>query len=270
LKIRCAKLPSWNSKRHQTSYSEVDDTIDINSTQLAEALNSGCRIIITTLQKFSFVLDKIKDLPKRNYALIVDAAHSSRSGESATNLRRVLAASSLEEAEQEECGGEEYDPKEEVLKAMTARGPQKNMSFFAFTATPKHKTLEMFGTDDLDGKPQPFHLYSMRQAIEEGFILDVLQNYTTYKTFYKLAKAIEEDPELDRKKVTQEIARYVSLHPPQPRPEDRGDGRAFQELHLQEDRRQGKGDGCHSIALARRPIQTGVRQISQGERLLDN
>ncbi|QDT48923.1 Type I restriction enzyme R protein [Symmachiella dynata] len=191
----------------------VVEKIDTNSTQLAESLNSGCRIIITTLQKFSFVLDKIGNLPKRNYALIVDEAHSSQSGESASNLRRVLAANSLEEAEQEEGGSEEYDPEEEILKAMTARGPQKNMSFFAFTATPKHKTLEMFGTNDSNGKPHPFHLYSMRQAIEEGFILDVLQNYATYKTYYKLAKAIQDDPELDRKKATQAIARYVSLHP---------------------------------------------------------
>ena len=191
----------------------VVEKIDVNSAQLADSLNSGTRIVITTLQKFSFVLDKIKELPKRNYALIVDEAHSSQTGESAANLRRVLTATSLEEAEKEESGSEEYDPEEEIIKALAARGPQKNLSFFAFTATPKHKTLEMFGTDGPDGKPEPFHLYSMRQAIEEEFILDVLDKYTTYKTYYKLAKAIEDDPELDRKKATQAIARFVSLHP---------------------------------------------------------
>lgn len=191
----------------------VVQKIDVNSAQLADALTSGCRIVITTLQKFSFVLDKIKELPKRNYALIIDEAHSSQTGESASNLRRVLAATNLDEAEHEDEPRDEYDPEEEILKVMAARGPQKNLSFFAFTATPKHKTLEMFGRNDAAGKPQPFHLYSMRQAIEEGFILDVLQNYTTYRTYYKLAKAIEEDPELDRKRATQAIARFVSLHP---------------------------------------------------------
>jgi type I restriction enzyme R subunit len=193
----------------------VVQKIDVNSAQLADALSSGCRIVITTLQKFSFVLilDKIKELPKRNYALIVDEAHSSQTGESASNLRKVLAATNLEEAEQEESSAAEYDPEEEIATAINARGPQKNLSFFAFTATPKHKTLELFGSPGVDGKPEPFHLYSMRQAIEEGFILDVLQNYTTYKTYYKLTKAIEDDPELDRVKATQAIARFMSLHP---------------------------------------------------------
>jgi len=190
----------------------VVQKIDEDSGQLAEALASGTRIVITTLQKFSFVLDKIKDLPRRNYALIVDEAHSSQTGESATNLRRVLAATSLEEAEGKEDGGS-ADAEDEILKVIDARGPQKNMSFFAFTATPKHKTLEMFGRDGSDGKPVPFHLYSMRQAIEEGFILDVLTNYTTYKTYYKLSKAVEDDPEMDRTRATNAIARFVSLHP---------------------------------------------------------
>ena len=190
----------------------VVQKIDEDSGQLAEALASGTRIVITTLQKFSFVLDKIKDLPRRNYALIVDEAHSSQTGESATNLRRVLAATSLEEAEGQD-GGAPADTEDEIVKVINARGPQKNMSFFAFTATPKHKTLEMFGRDGPDGKPEPFHLYSMRQAIEEGFILDVLRNYMTYKTYYKLSKAVEDDPEVDRTRATNAIARFVSLHP---------------------------------------------------------
>jgi len=105
------------------------------------------------------------------------------------------------------------DHEEEILKTMLKRGRQPNISFFAFTATPKYKTLEVFGTQGADGKPHPFHLYSMRQAIEEGFILDVLKNYTTYRTYYKLIKAIEDDPEVDKRKAGQALARFMSLHP---------------------------------------------------------
>lgn len=185
----------------------VVQQIDEDSAQLAAAINGGARIIITTLQKFSFVLDKVKEAPRRNYAVIVDEAHSSQTGESAGHLRRALAG----ENEQEEGTGDEAE--EEILRTIKARGPQKNLSFFAFTATPKHKTLEMFGQDGPDGRPVPFHLYSMRQAIEEGFILDVLKNYCTYQTYYRLTKAVEDDPEVDRKKAVQAAARFVSLHP---------------------------------------------------------
>ncbi len=189
--------------------------IDENSSQLADAIRAGSRVIITTLQKFPHVLDKIKDLPKRRYGIIVDEAHSSQGSESAQGIKNALAAANLEEAEEAE---KEIDPtenaaEEEILRAMRVRGPQKNLSYFAFTATPKHKTLELFGHNDPDGKPQPFHLYSMRQAIEEGFILDVLKNYTTYKTYYRLAKAIQDDPEMERARATQAVARFVSLHP---------------------------------------------------------
>lgn len=189
--------------------------IDENSEQLADAIKAGAKIIITTLQKFSFVLEKIKTQPKRNYALIVDEAHSSQTGESASNLKKVLTVGSLEEAEKHDGNTDptQNDAEKEIQKAIEARGPQKNLSYFAFTATPKHKTLELFGHNGPDRKPRPFHLYSMRQAIEEGFILDVLKNYCTYKTYYKLNKAIEDDPDLDRKKAVQAVARFVSLHP---------------------------------------------------------
>src|SRR5579884_358069 len=186
----------------------VVQRIDEDSAQLATPINGGARIIITTLQKFSFVLDKVKEAPRRNYAIIVDEAHSSQTGESAGHLRRALAAES--EPEQDSTGDE---AEEEILRTVKARGPQKNLSFFAFTATPKHKTLEMFGQDGPDGRPVPFHLYSMRQAIEEGFILDVLKNYCTYKNYYRLTKTVEDDPEVDRKKAVQAAARFVSLHP---------------------------------------------------------
>lgn len=193
----------------------VVQKIDINSIQLAEALGSGVPIIVTTLQKFPFVTEKMGNLPRNKYAVIIDEAHSSQGGETATELKGVLAgATIIEEARQraEEEGLAEYE--EEILKTMAKRGRQPNISFFAFTATPKYKTLEVFGTPaTADGKPQSFHLYSMRQAIEEGFILDVLNNYTTYKVYYRLIKAIKDDPRVDKHKAALALARFMSLHP---------------------------------------------------------
>jgi type I restriction enzyme R subunit len=190
----------------------VVQRIDENSQQLADALISGTPIIITTLQKFPFVTEKIGKLPSRRYALIVDEAHSSQTGEAARNMKEVLAATSLDEAEKEE-GEDEEDYEDRLVKVMGSRGKQKNLSFFAFTATPKAKTLEVFGHRDAEGKPVAFHLYSMRQAIEEGFILDVLKNYTTYKTYYRLVKAIEDDPKVNKKQASSQLARFMSLHP---------------------------------------------------------
>lgn len=194
--------------------SGVVQKIDEDSTQLASALKSGVPIIITTLQKFPFVTEKVGELPNRKYGVIVDEAHSSQSGEAAADLKGVLAGNALkEQAKQEarEKGLSDYE--EEIVKAMAKRGHQPNLSFFAFTATPKYKTLETFGRKDPDGKPQPFHIYSMRQAIEEKFILDVLKNYTTYKTYFRLIKAIADDPKLDKKKAARALARFVSFHP---------------------------------------------------------
>ena len=192
----------------------VVQKIDVSSTQLAEALAKGVPIVVTTLQKFPFVTEKIGDLPKRKYAVIVDEAHSSQGGETATELKGVLAAAVLREEAANYTAEESLpDYEAEILKTMAKRGRQPNISFFAFTATPKYKTLEVFGRPGADGKPEPFHLYSMRQAIEEGFILDVLQNYTTYKTYYRLIKSIEDDPEVDRRKAARALARFMSLHP---------------------------------------------------------
>lgn len=192
----------------------VVEKIDINSSQLAEALGAGVPIIITTLQKFPFVTEKIGDLPKKRYAVIVDEAHSSQGGETATELKGVLAGAAIKEEAKAKAEAEGLpDYEEEILKAMAKRGKQPNISFFAFTATPKYKTLEVFGQLGPDGKPQPFHLYSMRQAIDEGFILDVLQNYTTYKTYYRLIKSIEDDPKVDKRKAARALARFMSLHP---------------------------------------------------------
>jgi len=204
----------------------VVQRIDKDSTQLAEAITNGANIIITTLQKFPFVLDKVGALPNRNYAVIIDEAHSSQGGEASKKMKEVLGV--IEEEEEDamqepypkygEGNGEESILGQDLLvkhieKSAKARGQQSNVSFFAFTATPKYKTLKVFGAKDDEGKPKPFHLYSMRQAIEEGFILDVLQNYTTYELYFKLTKAIEDDPQLNKKKTARAIGKYVSLHP---------------------------------------------------------
>lgn len=183
--------------------------IDVDSTQLAQALVSEVPIIITTVQKFPFVTEKIGKLPKRKYAVIIDEAHSSQGGERARELKSVLGI----EDETGEGPGSLPDYEEQILKVMHERGKQPNISFYAFTATPKYKTLEVFGLPGPENKPVPFHLYSMRQAIEEGFILDVLKNYVTYKTYYRLNKAIEEDPDVDKRKAARALARFVSLHP---------------------------------------------------------
>jgi type I restriction enzyme, R subunit len=200
----------------------VVEKIDKDSSQLAEALEGErARIIITTLQKFPFVIGKMAELPARNYAVVIDEAHSSQTGEAAKDLRLALGASEeveLSAAEAEDAGllAMAIDPVEEALaKSVGARsGRQSNISYFAFTATPKGRTLEMFGRlNPQTGKHEPFHLYSMRQAIEEEFIMDVLANYTTYKTFWRIEKKTTEDPEYDAKKARRAIARFVSLHP---------------------------------------------------------
>jgi len=293
----------------------VVQKIDKDSTQLAEALGQGTNIIITTLQKFPFVVDKVGELPDRKYAVVIDEAHSSQGGETSKKMKEVLSAKSLEDAAASDTGndytGDDF-VREQIDRSAAARAQQSNISFFAFTATPKYKTLQVFGDKDLpaprpqagqfciyvlkcsndsfhigqtqnfprrltehergevswtskylpvelihweifnsideavdrekklktgfgrkwlkrefekqtlakwarqagaEGKPKPFHLYSMRQAIEEGFILDVLQNYITYDLYFKLTKAIEDDPELNKKKAAKAIGKFVSLHP---------------------------------------------------------
>jgi len=191
----------------------VVQKIDKNSAQLAWALGSGANVIITTLQKFPVVIDKGIDLPDRKYAVIIDEAHSSQGGEASKKMKAVLSLKDHENIETEEDYTDEDFIREQVERSAAARGQQSNISFFAFTATPKYKTLAVFGQNGTDGKPKPFHLYSMRQAIEEGFILDVLQNYITYELYFKLSKAIEEDPELNKKKAARAIGRFINFHP---------------------------------------------------------
>ena len=193
----------------------VVENIDQTSRQLREALEAGRTIIVTTLQKFPVIAEQIGELPGKRFAVIVDEAHSSQSGESTKSLKTVLAAGSLEEAEREEAAAEtpEEEIDERVLEEIRRRGRPPNLSTFAFTATPKPKTLELFGEKQPDGKFKPFHLYSMRQAIEEGFILDVLASYTTYKVYWRLLKKIEDDPRYDKGKAEYLLKSFVELHP---------------------------------------------------------
>lgn len=198
----------------------VVQKIDDNSRQLAEALESSVPIIITTLQKFPFVSRQLIRLAEergddsdgvlktRNFAVIIDEAHSSQGGEAATDLKEVLGGQRLREEAQRYMVENESVGEDELFRSMAKRGRQANISFFAFTATPKHKTLAVFGNG---GKPA--HRYTMRQAIEEHFILDVLKHYTTYATYFRLLKASDDDPNVVRKKAALALARFLKLHP---------------------------------------------------------
>ncbi len=208
-------------KQLQTTMRQLEQTlgvvenIDTTSRKLKDALESGKTIIVTTLQKFPVIAKEIGELSGKRFAVIVDEAHSSQSGESTKSLKSVLAVRSLEAAEGEEAG--DATPEEElenvILAEVAARGLVPNLSMFAFTATPKPKTLELFGTKRPDGTFAPFHLYSMRQAIEEGFILDVLANYSTYTAYWRLLKRVEDDPRYEKGKAEYLLKSFVELHP---------------------------------------------------------
>ena len=202
----------------------VVQRIDEDSRQLAEALSNATPIIITTLQKFPFLarqLQKMAEergeidsisakgiLPTRKVAVIIDEAHSSQSGESATELKGMLGGEQLQEEAKRRAEEDGQKSMEELFRSMAKRARQANLSFFAFTATPKHKTFAVFGKEE-----GHVHKYSMRQAIEEGFIMDVLKSYTTYKLYYKLLKSIEDDPNVERKKAAKALVRFMRLHP---------------------------------------------------------
>ena len=189
---------------------------DKTSKDLRDAINEGRRIIVTTLQKFPVIYQEVDKAAGRNYAVIVDEAHSSQTGSSALKLKAALADTEealREYAELEGKAEEELDLNNKLLQEMLVQGKHQNLSFFAFTATPKAQTLEIFGTEWEDGSFHPFHVYSMRQAIEEGFILDVLQNYMTYATCFKIAKNTPENPELPESRATKIIRKYEKLHP---------------------------------------------------------
>ena len=189
---------------------------DKNSGDLRDAINNGARIIITTLQKFPVIYTEVNKTAGKNYAVIIDEAHSSQTGTSALKLKAALADTEdalREYAELEGKAEDEIDPEAALVKELTSHGRHKNLSFFAFTATPKAATLELFGTEYPDGSHHPFHIYSMRQAIEEGFILDVLQNYMTYDTCFKIVKTSEDNPDVPASRAAKVIRKYQELHP---------------------------------------------------------
>jgi type I restriction enzyme R subunit len=188
-------------------FSEVKNIVApaFKSSELKSALEQGKKIIITTIQKFPFIIDGIADLSDKRFAVIIDEAHSSQSGSAHDNMNRAMGKS--EQAE------EELDVQDKILQAMQSRKMRGNASYLAFTATPKNTTLEKFGIKQPDGSFEPFHLYSMKQAIEEGFILDVLANYTTYKSYYEIQKSITDNPLFDSAKAQKKLRAYVERHP---------------------------------------------------------
>jgi len=175
-----------------------------SAAELKAHLELGKKIIITTVQKFPFIVDGIDDLTDRNFAVIIDEAHSSQSGSASDKLNTTLGAEDEEVPE---------DLQDKILAAMKGRKMSKNASYFAFTATPKPATLEKFGRQGPDGKFYPFHLYSMKQAIEEKFILDVLEKYTTYKSYYEVQKSVEENPLFDTAKAQKKLKAFVEASP---------------------------------------------------------
>lgn len=185
----------------------VVEVIDKNSEQLAEALKTGSNIVVTTIHKFSYILDKIKDIPNRKYAIIIDEAHSSQTGTHAHNMIKAVSNAKLNKEELEEV---EDDVDEYILNELEKVRNKSNISFFGFTATPKNKTLELFTSEDENGEHHVTHLYSMKQAIEEGFILDVLKSYVTYPVYFKLNKKIEDDPEFNEKQACKVLKKYVN------------------------------------------------------------
>ncbi|WP_323658218.1 type I restriction endonuclease subunit R [Pectobacterium versatile] len=205
----------------------VVQKINENTQQLAKALADGVPIIISTIQKFPFITQAIRTMEAngkgveiatagKRFAVIVDEAHSSQSGETAMELRKILNKDGIESAIAEQLLDMDDDAlseeaKKALLREQLKRTKQPNLSFFAFTATPKFKTLAVFNEPDVNGKA-PFHHYSMRQAIEEGFIHDVLKNYTCYKRYYRLLQNVETDPEVPRRKAARALARFVEFH----------------------------------------------------------
>jgi type I restriction enzyme, R subunit len=203
--------------------------IDEDTKQLAEALSDGVPIVITTIQKIPFITKAIQTHAKKGktidiqtkdkrFAVIIDEAHSSQTGESSIELRKVLNKDGIEAAILNQLLDDEDDEelsdaaKQQLLQEQLTRTKQPNLSYFAFTATPKYKTLLVFDEPGANGQ-SPFHLYTMRQAIDEGFIKDVLANYTCYERYYELVRTADNDPNLPRKKAAKAIARFVELHP---------------------------------------------------------
>lgn len=191
-------------KDNIASFSEVKNIFAHahTSSDLKKSLEEGKRIIITTIQKFPFIVDGISDMRDKRFAVIIDEVHSGQGGTTADDLNRAIGSS----------GEEGEDAQDKILEIMQTRKMGGNASYFAFTATPKNSTLEKFGVKQADGSFRPFHLYSMKQAIEEGFILDVVANYTTYRSYYEIVKSIEDNPLFDTRKAQKRLRGYVEKH----------------------------------------------------------
>lgn len=203
---------------HQLGAIELIDGLKKGSSDLLKAVNDGKKIIVSTLQRFSVIHEEVDDMKGKKFAIIVDEAHSSQTGQSASNLKKALADTTdalKEYAELEAQEEREIEEKNDrFLQEMVNAGRHSNLTFFAFTATPKDKTLEIFGDEDSAGQFHPFHIYSMKQAIQEGFIMDTLANYTTYQTCYNIAKKNEdENPEVPTAKASKALKRFASAHP---------------------------------------------------------
>lgn len=175
-----------------------------NSSDLAIALEGNTKIIATTIQKFPYIVDDVANLKDKKFAVIIDEAHSSTAGKDMAAVTMTLGSG--------EVSIDESTTEDLIVEEIAKHGKQENVSVFAFTATPKPTTIELFGRVNRKGQKEAFHIYSMKQAIEEGFILDVLQNYTTYKTYYQINKEITEDPKYKTNSAKRQIARFVELH----------------------------------------------------------
>ena len=186
-----------------------------SAKELREHLERGKQLITTTIQKFPFIVDGIADMSDKRFAVIIDEAHSSQGGQSADKLNMSLGGLEPDEeylGNREDVNDALEDYQDKINALMDKRRMSKNASYFAFTATPKTATLEKFGSPKPDGSYHPFHLYSMKQAIEENFILDVLANYTTYKSYYEVQKSVEDNPAFDTVKAQKKLRAYVEAH----------------------------------------------------------
>lgn len=191
------------SLEHKSGFIRVMDD-KCNSNDLAKALTGNTKVIVTTIQKFPYIIGSVKNMADKKFAVIIDEAHSSTAGKNMSAINYVLSEGEVTE--------ESADMQDVIEDEILRNGKQTNVSMFAFTATPKPTTLQLFGRLNKHGQREAFHIYSMKQAIQEGFILDVLQNYITYNTYFKLNKEIKEDPELQTNEAKRQIARFVELH----------------------------------------------------------
>ena len=203
-KVLDKQLQNTISKLEQTK--GVVNPVDINSAQLKAFLEKGKDVVITTIQKFPFISQVISELKGNTFGVIIDEVHSSQTGETSKHLKMTLSTSEDEDEE-------DIDYEEIIRREIESRGKQPHISFFGFTGTPKNKTLELFGRKNAEGHFVPFHSYSMKQSIAEGFTLDVLRHYTTYERYFKVLQTSEEDKEVPESKVKKELVRFVDSHP---------------------------------------------------------